>query len=101
MKQTWTFLRRYIITAGILGSFAIAFLCACTKNTRARIWGDEMTIVLPKGQKLIETTWKGATNSLWYLTEPMDSDYVPKKKIFREDSRFGIFEGTVIFIESK
>ena len=101
MKQSWTPLRWYIITVIILGSLAIAFLCACTENTRTRVWGGKMTIELPKGQKLVEATWKGESNSLWYLTEPMDSTYTPKAKMFKEYSRFGVLEGSVIFIEGK
>ena len=101
MKRSLAFLRWYIITVMVLCSVAVAFLCACTENTKARVWGDTMTVVLPKGQKLIEATWKGESNSLWYLTEPMDTDYVPKRKTFVEDSRFGVLEGTVIFIESR
>ena len=77
------------------------YLCSCTENTRSRVWGGTMTIELPKGQKLVEATWKGDGNSLWYLTEPMDSNYIPKTKAFQEDSRFGVLKGTVVFIESK
>jgi hypothetical protein len=54
---------------------------------------------LPKGEKLVEVTWK--ENSLWYLTEPMDDDYEPKTKSFREDSNLGILEGTVTFVETR
>lgn len=77
----------------------VSMLCGCTEHGRARRYGGNMTITLPKGQKLIEATWKEA--SLWYLTEPMDSDYNPKTKKFREDSRFGVLEGEITFIESK
>lgn len=76
-----------------------AILCGCTEHGKARKWGGQMTITLPKGQKLLEATWKEA--SLWYLTEPMDSGYVPKTKTFREDSRFGVFEGEITFVESR
>ena len=44
-------------------------------------------------------TWKEV--DLFYLTEPMDSDYVPKTKTFREDSSWGVMESTVIFKERK
>lgn len=50
-------------------------------------------------KKLVEATWKDS--DLWYLVEPMDSDYVPKTKIFKENSMIGIMEGEVKFIESK
>jgi hypothetical protein len=101
MKQSWTFLKWYTVIAVLLCSLAVASLCACTENTRSRVWGGKMTIELPKGQKLVEATWKGDGNSLWYLTEPMDADYTPKIKIFQEDSRFGVLEGSVVFVESK
>ena len=68
-------------------------------NWKSRKWGGSTTITLPKGENLIEATWK--ENSLWYLTEPMDADYEPKKNTFREDSNFGILEGTVTFVESR
>lgn len=77
----------------------VAMFCGCTEHGIARKYGGEMTITLPKGQKLLEVTWKEA--SLWYLTEPMDSGYKPKTKIFREDSRFGVWEGKITFIENK
>lgn len=54
---------------------------------------------LPKGEKLLMVTWK--ETNLFYLTEPMDSNYVPKTKTFREKSRFGMLESTITFIESK
>ena len=84
----------------ILSLFAVSMvaLISCD-NWKSRKWGGSTTITLPKGEKLIEATWK--ENSLWYLTEPMDADYEPKKKTFREDSNLGILEGTVIFVESR
>ena len=54
---------------------------------------------LPKGEKLLMVTWK--ETDLFYLTEPMDSNYVPKTKIFREKSSYGMLESTITFIESK
>ena len=101
MKQSWTLLRWYVGITVILIILTVLYLCSCTENTRSRVWGGKMTIELPKGQKLVEATWKGDGNSLWYLTEPMDADYIPKIKIFQEDSRFGVLEGSVVFVESK
>lgn len=65
----------------------------------ARSVGGTTTITLEPGEKLIEATWKEA--DLWYLTEPMDSDYIPKTKIFKESSLFGVMNGKVIFVEQK
>ena len=80
-------------------ALSIAVLTISCDNVMSRKFGGSTTINLEKGQKLVEATWK--ENSLWYLTEPMDSDYVPKTKIFKEDSNFGVLEGTVTFIESR
>lgn len=81
----------------------ILLLTSCTQNQKARSYGGTETVNLPKGEKLINATWKGEKGAadLWYLTEEMEPNYVPKKKYFRESSGFGVFEGTVIFIESK
>jgi hypothetical protein len=53
-----------------------------------------------KGWKVTEATWKDDGN-LWYLMEPMDSDYVPKVKSFKESSVWGVMQGEVIFKESR
>lgn len=58
-----------------------------------------MTIDLPKGEKLLMATWKDA--NLFYLTEPMDSVYIPKTKTFKEKSNWDVMESTIIFRESK
>lgn len=81
----------------VLAAFAMS---SCTEQMRTRDLGGETVIKLEPGQKLIEATWKG-DGDLWYLTEPMDSAYEPKTKIFQESSSWGIMEGTVIFIETK
>lgn len=86
----------YLIVIIVLLTISLS----CTENTRVRTWGGEETIHLPKGEKLLEVTWKDNSN-LWYLVEDMDSNYTPKTKTFQEDSRFGILEGKVIFIENK
>lgn len=80
----------------------VAMLClcvGCTEQTRARSLGGTTHINLPAGQKLIEVTWK--ESNLWYLTAPMEDDYIPTVKTFQEDSEWGMIEGTVIFHESR
>ncbi len=80
--------------------FTIIFcFSGCTDKTMAREWGGSTTLELPKGEKLIEITWKDA--NLWYLTRPMRDDEFPETYTFQEDSEFGIFEGTVTIIESR
>ena len=58
-----------------------------------------MTIELPVGEKLVMATWKDI--DLFYLTESMDSDYIPKVKTFKEVSNWGVMESIVIFKERK
>jgi len=77
----------------------ILFFISCTENQIARKFGGTAEIKLPKGEKLLMVTWK--ETNLFYLTEPMDSNYIPKTKIFREDSNYGLIESKVVFIESR
>lgn len=83
----------------ILLLFAIPLLISCDQWT-AKNFGGTMTIKLEKGQKLMEATWKNG-NGIWYLTEPMDSGYTPKTKVFTEKSLAGVLQGKVIFVEQK
>lgn len=61
--------------------------------------GGTINVDVPKGQKLIEATWKGS--DIWYLTRPMREDEDPETFTLQEDSNLGIIEGKVIFKESK
>ena len=81
----------------ILTVICIVFVSCNQYNTRN--FGGTTIINLEPGEKLIEATWKD--NDLWYLVEPMDSDYAPKIKIFKESSTMSIMEGEVTFIESR
>lgn len=73
-------------------------MLASCNQCMSRSFGGTTTINLESGEKLIEVTWKDDGN-LWYLVEPMDSDYTPKTKVFKESSTIGVMEGKVIFIE--
>lgn len=102
-------MKKFITTVILL---TITILCciitSCDSNTSerylqqycARGAGGTVIINLEPGEKLIEVTWKDDGN-IWYLVEPMDSDYIPKIKIFKEKSLAGIFEGKVIFNETR
>lgn len=83
----------------IIFLFTVTLFVSCGHYV-TRKFGGNSTIKLEPGEKLIEATWKGDGN-LWYLVEPMDSNYVPKTKIFKESSMMGIMEGSVIFIETR
>ena len=72
-------------------------LVGCTANIRAKNWGGTMTLTLPKGEKLVTVTWKDA--HLWYLTRRMRSDDSVETYTFREDSNFGVMNGTVVLQE--
>lgn len=94
------FEKTYGIVALILITAIIAIcLTGCTEQDMAKEWGGTYTMDLPKGEKLMEVTWKDT--DLWYLTRPMRDDEEPETYTFREDSEFGIWEGTVIIVESK
>ena len=76
------------------------FLCltSCDQSI-TRSMGGTTKVELNPGEKLVGVTWKG--DDIWYLVEPMDSNYVPKTKTFKESSRMGVLEGKVIFYERK
>jgi hypothetical protein len=79
-------------------AMSVFCLTSCDQYVSKK-FGGTTTIKLEKGEKLIEATWKEDGN-IWYLVEPMDSNYTPKTKIFKESSTYGVLEGKVIFIES-
>lgn len=91
-------LRNHIMKNIILIITLVIGLSGCTDNERARSFGGTETVNLPKGQRLVNATWK--ETDLWYLTEPMPTGYVPQTKTFHEKSTYGAWEGTVIFHES-
>lgn len=74
-------------------------LVSCTENTRVKNFGGEGTINLPKGEKLVNITWK--ESQVWYLTRPMNSTDVPETYKFREKSSYGVLEGTYNIVETK
>ena len=79
----------------------LMFLCltSCDQYL-TRTMGGTTKIKLESGEKLVEVTWKG-DGDLWYLVEPMDSNYIPKTKVFKESSNIGVMEGKVVFIETR
>ena len=79
--------------------FTVFCLCSCDQYM-SREFGGNTTIKLEPGEKLVEVTWKGDAD-LWYLVEPMDSDYTPKTKVFKESSMYGVSSGKVTFVESR
>ena len=88
-----------IILLFFAAAILISGLSSCTENKMTRQFGGSTTVELPAGEKLVEVTWKD--DNIWILTEPMDSDYTPKTKIFREDSSWGVLKGEVKFVEKR
>ena len=91
------------IIGGIVLLVVMGFSLTGCKSV-AKNMGGTITINVPKGQKVIEATWKNS--NLWYLTRPMREDEEPETFTLQEDSNFGIsnfgiIEGKVIFEESK
>ena len=89
---------RIYIIAAIVAVMIVGFLCSC-ENFMTRNFGGSQEIKLEKGQRLVEITFK--YNDLWILTEPMDSDYVPKTKTFYEDSNLGVMQGKITIVEQR
>lgn len=86
------------IIAGIALLVVMGFSLIGCKSV-AKSYGGTISIDVPKGQKVIEATWKDS--NVWYLTRPMREDEKPEIFTFQEDSNLGIIEGKVIFKESK
>lgn len=83
----------------ILAIIASLGLASCTENERAKSFGGTATINLPTGQKLVNVTWKDT--QLWYLTRQMKPNDSAETYEFKEESNFGIIEGTVKLVETK
>ena len=75
----------------LLGAILLFSVLSCTDNQRARTFGGEETIELPKNRVLLNATWKQA--DLWLLTKDTLTDEV----FFNEKSNWGVLEGTIKF----
>jgi len=85
------------IKVPIILSFLLVSSVGC--QAAAKKYGGEMTVDLPKGEKLVNITWKD--DSLWYLTRPMAKNDKEETYKFTEDSNWGVLEGTVTIKERK
>lgn len=77
---------------------ATLFLGGCEQGL-TKNYGGRMEIQLEPGVKLETITWKD--DSLWYLTRPIKDGESPETHTFQQSSEFGVFEGTVVIIESE
>lgn len=81
---------------------ALAFcslIAACTENQKVKSFGGSAEIELPVGEKLVIATWKDS--NLWYLTRPMMPTDSAVTYTFKEESSFGVWEGTYTIKETK
>lgn len=74
-------------------------MAGCTSNSRAKNLGGSTTRTLPAGQKLVMVTWK--EDNMWILTRPMRQEEKPEIYTFKENSSWGIVQGTIIISETK
>lgn len=79
--------------------FTCLYIGGCTENTRAKNFGGQAELNLPKGQKLVNVTWK--EDDLWYLTRPMTQTDSAVSYTFHEKSSWGTLEGTYTIHETK
>ena len=77
----------------------LALTASCTQNARVKNFGGTGDINLPKGQKLVNATWK--ETQVWYLTRQMRADETAETYQFQEESSWGVIEGTYIIHETK
>ena len=75
-----------------------AVICCSGCQSAARNLGGDITLELDPGLKLEEITWK--EDSLWYLTRPMRDNESPEKHVFKQNSEWWLFEGSVTVIEN-
>lgn len=76
------------------------FMLAITpKQSITREFGGSCDVYLPKGEKLVNITWK--KDSLWYCTRKMKDNESAETYTFKEEAAFDIIEGTVTIIESR
>lgn len=76
---------------------SVLLLAGCSANERARNFGGTMEIELPPNTKFINATWKDT--NVWYLYRDRKPGESVDSYTFKEDSTFGLIEGTIIFNE--
>ena len=81
----------------LIALIVAAGLAGCTANQMAREFGGTMTVRIPADQQFVDVPWKETT--LWYITKPRELNHAATRYAFKADSAFGIFEGTVNFVE--
>ena len=85
------------ILFGLLALGVLLAMSGCQYS--AKHFGGSYTANLPKGEKLVNATWKD--DQLWYLTKPMTKDDKAETYKLKEDSTMGALQGTVTIKEHK
>ena len=83
----------------LLGLVVGIGLISCTENSRVKTFGGTGDINLPKGQKLVNVTWKN--EQIWYLTRPFHDNENEETYRFQEESSWGVVEGTYYIHETR
>ena len=92
-------MRKKFIAGMVIVTAITGLLVGCGSNFMTKNLGGSMTVRLEPNQKLVNATWKD--DNLWYLTRPMREDDYAEVSVFQQKSEFGLFEGSVTFIETK
>ena len=93
---------RCLFASGVFVWVGVAIVCfvpGCTEQIRAKSFGGKSEQEVPKGQKLVNATWKDS--NLWILTRPMRDCEVAETYKFSESSAYGMMQGEITFKESK
>lgn len=90
-------MKKRVVIALTAISMAVMSLTGCQSVTKN--YGGKTIVKLEPNQKLEEITWKD--DSLWYLTRPMTDEDLAETHTFRQQTDFGVLEGTVTIVESK
>ncbi len=92
-------IHKILIFLGICLLIGVIIFVTFTPQKRAFIFGGSATVDLPKGEKLVNITWKDS--SLWYLTRPMKPTDTVENYSFQESSSLGVMQGKVTIRESR
>lgn len=81
----------------LLSLIAVLAFASCTENERAKQYGGTMKVDLPTNTEFVSATWKN--DELWYIYRPRKQGETIDTTTMQEDSKFGLLEGKVLFIE--
>lgn len=88
-----------ILLFGVVFGYLITgtSITGCTENSRAKKYGGTAFVDLPEKTKFVFATWKD--DQLWYAYRPARQGELPETTTLQEQSKWGLVEGKVIFVE--